>query len=275
MLKLTAKQIGSYERDNIIYFNAGRDDQVFIVTVHDHKLILEVFKGRSLLTKKELNGFSEDTHFYLIDSYNETIVLVYLENHACQLSTYCVKSDEINQICSFILSANVFHLDANGLLWIGLTDEGLYDDSNPEGKAIFAFHVKDKMFYFEGHLKEMMYECYAIQSFESYLYVCFEGEDCIVIGSYQIGRDRIRTVYEYLIEDDKYSYCDQLSVSKNRVLLIQNPEDKLFAFHEVNEGLKEADVLIQGIDRKGKTTYRAVQDQIFILNDNVLYLVKH
>jgi hypothetical protein len=60
---------GSYERENIIYFNAGRDDQVFIVSVHDHKVILEVMKGSSLLIKKELHGFSEDAHFYLVDSY--------------------------------------------------------------------------------------------------------------------------------------------------------------------------------------------------------------
>ena len=48
MLELTAERVGSYERENIIYFNVGRDDQLFIVSVHDHKIILEVMKGRSL-----------------------------------------------------------------------------------------------------------------------------------------------------------------------------------------------------------------------------------
>ncbi|MCP6680737.1 hypothetical protein [Bacillus nakamurai] len=275
MLELTAERVGSYEREHIIYFNAGRNDQVFIVSVHDHKVILEVMKGSSLLIKKELHGFSEDAYFYLIDSYDDTIVIVYLENHTCQLSTYCVNSNDINPICSFLLSANVFHLDGDGLLWIGLTDEGLYDERNPQGKAIFAFHAKERTFYFEDDFKEIMHECYAVQSIKSDLYVCFEGEDCCVIGHYQIERDRIRTVAEYVLDGDQYSYCDQLSVSKKRVLLIQNNEDNLFAFHEENKGLTEADVIIHGIDRKGKTTYRAVQDRIFIFNDNDLYLVRH
>lgn len=64
MLELTTERVGSYERESIIYFNAGRDDQVFIVSVHDHKVILEVMKGSSLLIKKELRGFSEDAQFY-------------------------------------------------------------------------------------------------------------------------------------------------------------------------------------------------------------------
>ncbi|MGV2325151.1 hypothetical protein ACTHGW_06065 [Bacillus velezensis] len=275
MLKLTAERVGSYERENIIYFNAGRDDQVFIVSVHDHKVILEVMKGSSLLIKKELHGFSEDAHFYLIDSYDDTIVIVYLENHTCQLAAYCVNSNKINPICSFLLSANVFHLGEDGLLWIGLTDEGMYDERNPQGKAIFAFHAEDRTFYFEDDFKEMMHECYAVQSIKSDLYVCFEGEDCCVIGHYQIEQDRIRTVAEYVLDGDQYSYCDQLSVSKNRVLLIQNHEDNLFAFHEESKGLSEADVMIHGIDRKGKTTYRAVQDRMFIFHNNDLYLVKY
>ncbi|MEC2312349.1 hypothetical protein P9G80_08280 [Bacillus velezensis] len=115
MLELTAERVGSYKREHIIYFNAGRDDQVFIVSVHDHKVILEVMKGSSLLIKKELHGFSEDAHFYLIDSYDDTIVIVYLENHTCQLAAYCVNSNKINPICSFLLSANVFHLGEDGL----------------------------------------------------------------------------------------------------------------------------------------------------------------
>lgn len=120
----------------------------------------------------------------------------------------------------------------------------------------------------------MMHECYAVQSIKSDLYVCFEGEDCCVIGHYQIGRDRIRTVAEYVLNGDQYSYCDQLSVSKNRVLLIQNHEDNVFAFHEESKGLSEADVMIHGIDRKEETAYRAVQNRIFIFNGNDLYLVK-
>ncbi|MCR9040017.1 hypothetical protein QRX25_18945 [Bacillus sp. L381] len=274
MLELTAERVGSYERENIIYFNAGRDDQLFIVSVHDHKIILEVMKGSSHLIKKELCGFSEDTHFYLIDSYNDTIVIVYLENHTCQLATYCINSNKINPICSFLLSANVFHLGEDGLLWIGLTDEGMYDERNPQGKAIFAFHAEDRTFYFEDDFKEMMHECYAVQSIKSDLYVCFEGEDCCVIGHYQIEQDRIRTVAEYVLNGDQYSYCDQLSVSKNRVLLIQNHEDNVFAFHEESKGLSEADVMIHGIDRKEETAYRAVQNRIFIFNGNDLYLVK-
>lgn len=272
MLKLTAERVGSYERENIIYFNAGRDDQVFIVSVHDHKVILEVMKGSSLLIKKELHGFSEDAHFYLVDSYDDTIVIVYLENHTCQLAVYCVNSNKINPICSFLLSANVFHLGEDGLLWIGLTDEGMYDERNPQGKAIFAFHTEDRTFYFEDDFKEMMHECYAVQSIQSDLYACFEGEDCCVIGHYQIEQDRIRTVAEYVLNGVQYSYCDQMSVSKNRVLLIQNHENTLFAFHEEH---KETDVMIHGIDRKGETTYRAVQDRMFIFHDNDLYLVKY
>ncbi len=85
MLELTAERVGSYKREHIIYFNAGRDDQVFIVSVHDHKVILEVMKG-ALFNQKELHGFSEDAHFYLVDSYDDTIVIVYLENHTCQLA---------------------------------------------------------------------------------------------------------------------------------------------------------------------------------------------
>lgn len=103
----------------------------------------------------------------------------------------------------------------------------------------------------------------------------FRGEDCCVIGHYQIGRDRIRTVAEYVLDGDQYSYCDQLSVSKKRVLLIQSHEDTLFSFHEEHKGLSETDVMIHGIDRKGETTYRAVQDRIFIFSDNDLYLVKY
>ncbi len=33
--------------------------------------------------------------------------------------------------------------------------------------------------------------------------------------------------------------------------------------------------MIHGIDRKGETTYRAVQDRMFIFHDNDLYLVKY
>ncbi|MDJ1630440.1 hypothetical protein QNN00_04765 [Bacillus velezensis] len=57
--------------------------------------------------------------------------------------------------------------------------------------------------------------------------------------------------------------------------LIQSHEDTLFAFHEENKGLSETDVMIHGIDRKGETTYRAVQDRMFIFHDNDLYLVKY
>lgn len=57
MLELTAGRVGSYERENIIYFNAGRDDQVFIVSVHDHKVILEVMKGSSLLIQRVMRIF--------------------------------------------------------------------------------------------------------------------------------------------------------------------------------------------------------------------------
>lgn len=57
MLELTAERVGSYERENIIYFNVGRDDQLFIVSVHDHKIILEYERKLSFNQKRVMRLF--------------------------------------------------------------------------------------------------------------------------------------------------------------------------------------------------------------------------
>lgn len=278
MIKLVAKQIGEYKRENIFYFNISRDGRIYIVTLNNGLFVLEVFKDDSVIFKKNLEGISLDTHFYLVDSYDEEIIIVYLENHVCKLSTYCKESSEIHQICSFILSANVFHLDESGLLWIGLTEEGIFDDSNPRGKGLFAFHLKEQQFYFDDQFMGMMYECYALQSLNSNLYLCYEEEESIVIAqyNYKVGKTNYKLCKflkkHYLTNSEHFNYCDQMFISKNELILINNLEDRLYAFNIEEKKILELDLMIEGLDGEAKKEYRIVGDKIFILNNNKIYL---
>ncbi|MCY8105743.1 hypothetical protein MOD07_03000 [Bacillus mojavensis] len=280
MIKLVVKQSGEYKRENIFYFNISRDGRIYIVTLNNGTFVLEIFKDDSVILKKNLEGISLDTHFYLVDSYDEEIIIVYFEVHVCKLSKYCKESSEIHQICSFILSVNVFHLDESGLLWIGLTEEGIFDDSNPRGKGLIAFHLKEKQFYFNDQFMGMMYECYALQSLNSNLYLCYEEEESIVIAQYhykvesKTNHKSLCKVLKkhYLNNSEHFNYFDQMLILRNELILINNLEDRLYAFRIEEKKLIELDLMIEGLDREEKKVYRTVGDKIFILNNNKIYL---
>lgn len=239
-----------------------------------------------------LQGYDEDTYFYLIEIYRENIYVISIENHICQLAAFNKNSHDYQQICSFLISTDVFHIDRMGVLWSGLSDEGIFSDLNPKGQGIFAIDLDSQKPLYTSLFTGRMYECWGLQSDHRNLYACYEDEDDTAIACYSFSEmnhqgsrpvvlstpKRTSFTYEdarkeHLYEDKNYTYCDQLYVSKDKVFLANNHDGVIHAFLINGSSLDPIQVNINGVPEK-QAVYRFSGDILYILAGQCIYICR-
>ncbi|MFB8735257.1 hypothetical protein ACEQPO_19940 [Bacillus sp. SL00103] len=174
--KITTEKVIDFPKEDLIYFNVGRDEKIYKVFLIDDQLILQVVKDHIIIMNKSLNELDSDSYIYLIQEINDTIVIVFEQDYICKINFLDLKQNNMVEICSFLLGVNTFHLDENGLLWIGMSEEGIFDELNPTGKGIYCINLIIGEMLFEEEFKGIMYECSSIQTLGSELYTSYEEE---------------------------------------------------------------------------------------------------
>jgi len=277
--KITTEKVIDFPKEDLIYFNVGRDEKIYKVFLIDDQLILQVVKDHIIIMNKSLNELDSDSYIYLIQEINDTIVIVFEQDYICKINFLDLKQNNMVEICSFLLGVNTFHLDENGLLWIGMSEEGIFDELNPKGKGIYCINLIIGEMLFEEEFKGIMYECSSIQTLGSELYTSYEEEQTIVIStfSYDLNPENqsCQKKKMYHLDRKEYRYCDQLYVSESQILLFNNMENKQYAFKIVDDEMFIMKLFLDGIDpSQCDPTYKVVGEYLYILVENKLYRSK-
>ncbi|MBR0639433.1 hypothetical protein [Bacillus safensis] len=276
--KIATEKVIDFPKQDLIYFNVGRDEKIYMVFLIDDQLILQVVKDHSIIMNKSLNELDSDSYIYLIQEINDdTIVIVFEQDYICKINFLDLKENNMVEMCSFLLSVNTFHLDENGLLWIGISEEGIFDELNSKGKGMYCINLLVGEMLFEEEFKGIMYECSSIQTLESELYTSYEEEQTIVIStfSYDLNLQSCQKKKMYHLDKKEYRYCDQLYVSESQILLFDNMENKQYAFRIVDDETFRMKLFLDGIDpSQCDPTYKVVGKYLYILVEDKLYRSK-
>ncbi|KUP36562.1 DNA-binding protein [Bacillus halotolerans] len=141
-------------------------------------------------------------------------VLVYYESYEPKVKVF---SEEGRVKTSFCLPSGVSCclLDEKQHLWVGLCDEGIYHDENPNGQSVWCFTLdgKQKEMYIDRKLEEMdapaVDECYGLAEKNGLIYMLYYG-DAVAAFDESV----VRRVWILSDEAPKSEAYDQLTVSK-------------------------------------------------------------
>lgn len=84
--KITTEKVIDFPKEDLIYFNVGRDEKIYMVFLIDDQLILQVVKDHSIIMNKSLNELDSDSYIYLIQEINDTIVIVFEQEYICKIN---------------------------------------------------------------------------------------------------------------------------------------------------------------------------------------------
>lgn len=84
--EITTEKVIDCPKEDLIYFNVGRDEKIYMVFLIDDQLILQVVKDHSIIMNKSLNELDSDSYIYLIQEINDTIVIVFEQDDICKIN---------------------------------------------------------------------------------------------------------------------------------------------------------------------------------------------
>lgn len=84
--KITTEKVIDFPKEDLIYFNVGRDEKIYKVFLIDDQLILQVVKDHIIIMNKSLNELDSDSYIYLIQEINDTIVIVFEQDYICKIN---------------------------------------------------------------------------------------------------------------------------------------------------------------------------------------------
>lgn len=192
------------------FFHADAQGRVYIgkglkgditITIYDPSGDVRDFKVKEQMAYSDILLFQQCADGY---------VFVYYESYVPKVKVF---SEEGRVKSAFHLPSGVSCclLDEKQNLWVGLNDEGIYDDENPDGHSVWCFTLdgKQKEIHIDRKLEEMdataVVECYGLA--ENMLYY---GDAVIATFDETV----VRRVWILSDEAPKSEALDQLTVSK-------------------------------------------------------------
>lgn len=144
------------------------------ITIYDPSGDVRDFKVKEQIAYSDILLFQQCENGY---------VLVYYESYEPKVKVF---SEEGRVKSAFHLPSGVSCclLDEKQQLWVGLCDEGIYHDENPNGHSVWCFTLdgKQKEMCIDRKLEEMdvpvVDECYGLAEKNGLIYMLYYGEGC-------------------------------------------------------------------------------------------------
>lgn len=213
MKKLNMNKITNTDTQDC-FFHADAQGRVYIgkgvkgdltISIYDPSGDARHFKVKEQIAYSDILLFQQCADGY---------VLVYYESYEPKVKIF---SEEGRVKTSFCLPSGVSCclLDEKQHLWVGLCDEGIYHDENPNGQSVWCFTLdgKQKEMYIDRKLEEMdapaVDECYGLAEKNGLIYMLYYGDAVAAFDE-----NVVRRVWILSDEAPKSEAFDQLTVSK-------------------------------------------------------------
>ncbi|QOJ81697.1 DNA-binding protein [Bacillus subtilis] len=197
------------------FFHADPQGRVYIgkgvkgdvtISIYDPSGDIQVFKVKEQISYSDILLFQQCADGY---------VFVYYESYEPKVKVF---SEEGRVKSAFHLPSGVSCclLDEKQQLWIGLCDEGIYHDENPNGHSVWCFTLdgKQKEIHIDRKLEEMdapvVDDCYGLAEKDGLIYMLYYGD--AVIAAFD--ETDVRRVWILSDEAPESEAFDQLTVSK-------------------------------------------------------------
>ncbi|MDA7025193.1 DNA-binding protein [Bacillus sp. CLL-7-23] len=155
----------------------------------------------------------EDIILFQQSSDDRRYVFIYSKMYEYKVKVFSADGKEE---CAFSLpsGASCNLLDEKQNLWVGLSDEGIYDDENPSGHSVLCFTLDGQLK--ETHIDQQLSEiyapavddCYALAEKNGLIYMLYYS-DTVIAAFDEADVKRV-----WIISDKEYSgVYDQLAVS--------------------------------------------------------------
>lgn len=164
------------------------------------------FKEKEQITCSDIQLFQQCANGY---------VFVYYESYEPKVKVFLADGKE-NSAFSLPSGVSCCLLDEKQQLLIGLCDEEIYHDENPNGHSVWCFTLdgKQKEMYIDRKLEEMdapaVGDCYGLAEKNGVIYMLYYGD--AVIAAFD--ETDVRRVWILSDEAPKSEAFDQLTVSK-------------------------------------------------------------
>lgn len=151
----------------------------------------------------------------LFQQYENGYVFVYYESYEPKAKVFS-KEGRVKSAFHLPSGISCCLLDEKQQLWVGLNDEGIYDDENPDGHSIWCFTLdgKQKEIHIDRKLEEMdapaVAECHGLAEKDGLIYMLYYGDAVIAAFDETV----VRRVWILSDEAPKSEAFDQLTVSK-------------------------------------------------------------
>ncbi|COD04563.1 DNA-binding protein [Bacillus sp. PW192] len=146
-------------------------------------------------------------------SSDDRYVLIFFESHEYKVKVFSTDGKE-QSVFSLPSGASCSLLDEKQNLWVGLSDEGIYDDENSNGQSVLCFTLDGQLK--ETHIDQQLSEIYAPVVDDCYALAEKDGLIYMLYYAYTIiaAFDETDVKRVWIVSDKAYSgVYDQLAIS--------------------------------------------------------------
>lgn len=188
-----------------VYIGKGLKGDITI-SIYDPSGDVRDFKVKEPIAYSDIQLFQQCANGY---------VFVYYESYEPKVKVFS-EEGRVKSAFHLPLGVSCSLLDEKQQLWIGLNDEGIYHDENPDGHSVWCFTLdgKQKEIHIDRRLEEMdapvIDECYGLAKKNGLIYMLYYGD--AVIAAFD--ETDVRRVWILSDEAPESEAFDQLTVSK-------------------------------------------------------------
>ncbi len=185
-----------------VYIGKGKGD--ITVSIYDPSGDVRDFKVKEQIAYSDIQLFQQCADGYVFVYYEsyEPKVKVFSEEGRVKIDYYLPSGTS----CSL--------LDEKQNLWVGLSDEGIYDDENPSGQSVLCFTLDGQLK--ETHIDQQLSEIYAPVVDDCYALAEKDGLIYMLYYSYTViaAFDETDVKRVWIVSDKECSgVYDQLAIS--------------------------------------------------------------
>ncbi|MED2911594.1 DNA-binding protein [Bacillus velezensis] len=196
------------------FFHVDNHERMYIGKKGKTGIIISIFDLSGDIRRFETNEqiLCEDIILFQQSS-DDRYVFVYSKLHEYKVKVFSANGKE-QSVFSLPSGASCSLLDEKQNLWVGLSDEGIYDDENSNGQSVLCFTLDGKLK--ETHIDQQLSEIYAPVVDDCYALAEKDGLIYMLYYAYTIiaAFDETDVKRVWIVSDKAYSgVYDQLAIS--------------------------------------------------------------
>lgn len=254
------------------FFHVDNHERIYIGKKGETGILISIFDLSGDIRRFEINEQIPCEDIILFQqSSDDSYVFVYFKLHEYKVKVFSANGKEQSTF-SLPSGTSCSLLDEKQNLWVGLSDEGIYDDENPSGQSLLCFTLDGQLK--ETHIDQQLSEIYAPVVDDCYALAEKDGLIYMLYYSYTViaAFDETDVKRVWIVSDKDYSgVYDQLAISDDGFWICKDEHSLSLIPADVSLPIQEVKCCDQDGRELSIQQLKLTSNTIYALSDSGIY----